>query len=189
MADHAVRARSFGAVAEEYDRGRPGYPSEAVAWALGSEPLDVVDLGAGTGKLTATLVQTGHRVVAVEPDPEMRALLERDLPSVRVAAADAEATGLPAASADAVVAGAAFHWFDRSRVFPEIARLLRPPGVLALFGNSFADDSDWAERFRKLGHGAAPGRAGRWPEADELSTYFQAVEDARFAHTHHVTRA
>ena len=61
------RARSFGLVAEEYERGRPTYPMAAISWLLGDEPVDVVDLGAGTGKLTSALVAAGHRVVAVEP--------------------------------------------------------------------------------------------------------------------------
>ncbi len=97
------RGRSFGLVAEEYDRGRPDYPVSAIRWLLGEQSLNVVDLGAGTGKLTAALVAAGHRVVAVEPVAEMRAILAERVPGTRVVAATAESTGLDASSADAVV--------------------------------------------------------------------------------------
>jgi SAM-dependent methyltransferase len=188
MADRADRARSFGSVADEYDRGRPGYPLAAVRWLLGDAPLDVVDLGAGTGKLTETLVTAGHRVLAVEPSPEMRAHLEERLPGVRVVAAAAEATGLAPASCDAVVAGAAFHWFDRSRAFPEIVRILRGPGVLGLLGNGFDRTVPWIDHFAQVSGSQGYGNQGHWPDPEELSRYFTEVEDADFPHGHPVDR-
>lgn len=189
MAEHAERARSFGAVADEYDRGRPGYPLAAVRWLLGEAPLDVVDLGAGTGKLTAALLAAGHSVVAVEPLAEMRAHLAARLPDVRVLAATAEETGLPDGCCDAVVAGAAFHWFDRGRAFPEIARILRAPGVLGLLGNGFDRTVGWIDRFAVAsGGGQAHTRAGEWPGPAELGQWFTLVEDREFRHHQRVDR-
>ena len=94
---------AFAEVAGAYERGRPGYPEDAVRWLVGSEPHDVVDLGAGTGKLTRSLVALGHRVTAVEPLEEMRAQLTVSVPGVTVIAGSAEAMPLPDASADVVV--------------------------------------------------------------------------------------
>jgi SAM-dependent methyltransferase len=188
MATHAERARSFGAVADAYDRGRPGYPLEAVRWLLGTAPLDVVDLGAGTGKLTETLVAAGHRVVAVEPSAEMSAHLRQRLPGVRVVAASAEETGLPKGSCDAVVAGAAFHWFDRVRAFGEIGRILRRPGVLGLLGNGFDRTMPWIENFAQVAGSQGQGHARNWPDAAELGQYFSEVEDADFGHVRTISR-
>ena len=183
------RARAFALVAEEYDRGRPGYPAAAVRWLLGDAPLTVADLGAGTGKLTAALVAAGHEVVAVEPLAEMRALLTAGVPGARVIAGTAEDTGLPAGSVDAVVAGAAFHWFDRSRAFPEITRILRPPGILGLLGNGFDGVAPWVARLREILGGSRLGRAGHWPTADELRERFADVELREFALEETVDRA
>lgn len=183
------RAEAFGLVADEYERGRPGYAAEAVRWLLGDGPLEVADLGAGTGKLTAALVAAGHSVVAVEPLAEMRAVLSEQIPSARIVAGSAEATTLTDASVDAVVAGSAFHWFDRSRAFPEIARILRPPGVLGLLGNRFDTTPHWVARLREILGGAPLGRAGHWPDLDELGERFTIVDDGEFAHTETVDRA
>jgi len=124
------RGRTFGAVAADYAEHRPGYPAAAVEWALGPAPgRKVLDLGAGTGKLTEAL--GAYDVVGVEPDPEMLAQLRADLPSVDAREGSAEAIPLPDASVDAVLVGQAIHWFDMDRAVPEIARVLRPGGVLA----------------------------------------------------------
>lgn len=184
------RARAFGLVAGEYERGRPGYPAPAIEWLLGPHPLDVVDLGAGTGKLTAALVAAGHRVVAVEPLPEMRERLAGALPEVSVLDATAEHTGIPDDAADAVVAGAAFHWFDQDRVFPEIARILRPPGVLGLLGNGLdAETQDWVRRLSEvLRSRRGPGRR-HWPERPRLLEWFAEVEERTFRHQQAVNRS
>jgi len=92
-------ATSFAGVADAYERARPGYPDEAVTWLVGTDPVDVVDLGAGTGKLTRALVALGHRVTAVEPLPEMSAFLREVLPGVTALEGGAEAIPLPDASA------------------------------------------------------------------------------------------
>jgi ubiquinone/menaquinone biosynthesis C-methylase UbiE len=130
--EHASRAASFGSVGGEYERGRPSYPAEAVAWLVGTDPLQVIDLGAGTGKLTRRLLELGHDVVAVEPAKGMLEQLEAELPAATTVDGTAEAIPLPDGQADAVVAGQAFHWFDAERALPEIARVLRPAGRLGL---------------------------------------------------------
>jgi SAM-dependent methyltransferase len=119
------RARSFARVATEYERGRPGYPRAAIEWLLGVEPLEVLDLGAGTGKLTAALLEAGHRVIAVEPLAEMREILTARQPRARALAGSAERLPLEDASVDAVTVGAAFHWFDQDLALAEIARVRR----------------------------------------------------------------
>jgi len=182
------RAQSFGLVAEEYERGRPSYPSSAIRWLLGDEPLDVVDLGAGTGKLTSALVAAGHRVVAVEPLDEMRAILTERVPEAQVMAASAESTGLAPGSADAVVAGAAFHWFDRTRTFPEVARILRSRGMLGLLGNGFDTSVSWVRRLQEILGGPRLGRPGHWPSEEELLVWFDETDEQQFELDHWVDR-
>lgn len=135
MALHPLAAQ-FADVAQEYDRGRPDYPPAAVgalAAELGLAPgARVLDLAAGTGKLTRALVAFGLDVVAVEPQEPLRALLEASAGAVEVLDGVAEAIPLPDAGVDAVTVADGFHWFDRDRALPEIARVLRPGGGLAL---------------------------------------------------------
>jgi ubiquinone/menaquinone biosynthesis C-methylase UbiE len=204
IAKKDARARSFGAVAEVYDRGRPGWPAEAIEWLLGPEPLEVLDLGAGTGKLTATLLAAGHRVTALEPDAEMRSVLEARVgqavgsgddaaaangPTVTVIDGRAEEIPLADGSVDAVVAGSAFHWFDRDPTLDQIGRVLRAPGVFGLLGNRFDTSVDWQRRLRKIGSAGMIYRAGHWPSHDELRKRFAEVEDRSIAHTMEVDAA
>jgi SAM-dependent methyltransferase len=121
----AAQGLAFDPVAEEYDRGRTGWPVE-VADGIGGEV--VVDLAAGTGKLTEVLVERFPGVIAVEPSEGMRAVLARKLPSVDVRVGSAEAIPLEDGSVDAVFVGDAFHWFDPLAAGAEIARVLRPGG-------------------------------------------------------------
>jgi SAM-dependent methyltransferase len=134
-ADRLLHGSSFGAAAAAYAEHRPGYAEAAVRWALepvrDRQPVRVADIGAGTGKLTMTLAGLGAEVTAVEPDPQMLAELRRAMPAVRLVPGSAERIPLPDASLDAVLAGQAMHWFDMDRALPEIARVLRPGGVLA----------------------------------------------------------
>lgn len=140
MSIHPWAAAGFGSAAEAYERGRPDYPPEAIAWL--AERLDlgpgrtVVDLGAGTGKLSRLLAGTGARVIAVEPVDEMRAFIE-----VEALAGTAEAIPLPDACADAVTAAQAFHWFRPDEAGREIDRILKPGGKLARIDNRL-DRSD-----------------------------------------------
>jgi SAM-dependent methyltransferase len=143
--DVRLRATSFGTVAGEYERARPDYPEEAVSWLadrLGIGPgRDVLDLGAGTGKLTRQIAALGARVVAVEPLDAMRVELERAVPGVETLAGTAEVVPLADASVDAVTCAQAFHWFDADHALPEIWRVLRPGGGVGLIWN-LRDESD-----------------------------------------------
>ena len=141
---------AFADVAGAYERGRPGYPEEAVRWLAGDQPQDVVDLGAGTGKLTRALVALGHRVTAVEPLEEMRRELEAALPDIRALPGSAEAMPLPDSSADVVTSAQAFHWFDHANALPEIARVLRAGGRIALVWNSRDDRDPWMSRLSAI---------------------------------------
>lgn len=136
------RRLSFGSAAGAYHRYRPGYPAAALRFVLGKARLRVLDLGAGTGRLTERLVELGHDVVAVEPDPEMLGVLNNSL-TVESHRGTAEEIPLPDGSVDAVTVGQAFHWFERERALPEIARVLRPAGVLGLLWNVLDDRIDW----------------------------------------------
>jgi ubiquinone/menaquinone biosynthesis C-methylase UbiE len=180
--DKEARARSFGAVAATYDRGRPGWPAEAIEWVLGPEPLDVLDLGAGTGKLTAALLAAGHRVTALEPSAGMREVLAERLPSVAILDGRAEELPLADGSVDAVVAGSAFHWFDREPTLDEIGRVLRGTGIFGLLGNRYDTSVDWQRRLRKISSAGMIYRAGHWPSQDELRERFGEVEDRSIAH-------
>jgi ubiquinone/menaquinone biosynthesis C-methylase UbiE len=112
-------------VPDLYDAARPGYPDEAVEWALGGRVGVVVDLGAGTGILTRQLVSRAPGVIAVDPSPAMLERLRQRLPGVDARTGSAESMGLVSGSADAVIAGSAFHWFARPAADREIARVLR----------------------------------------------------------------
>jgi SAM-dependent methyltransferase len=143
-------AHSFGAVAAAYERGRPTYPPDAVRWLIGREAATVLELGAGTGKLTAELVAQGHDVLATEPDEAMLALLEDVLPTARTVLASAEELPAGDRSVDVVIAAQAFHWFDHEVALPEIARVLKPGGVLALVWNYRDDRIPWVRRLGDL---------------------------------------
>ena len=136
LSERARQGRKFGPAAEDYERGRAPWPDAAVeraaaALELGSDAT-VVDLGAGTGKLTRLLAGRFRRVVAVEPLPEMRAVLTANLPHVEVVDGTAERIPLPAGAVDAIFAGDAFHWFDGRAALAEFARVLAPGGGVAL---------------------------------------------------------
>ncbi|MGV9369922.1 class I SAM-dependent methyltransferase [Micromonospora tulbaghiae] len=149
---------SFGAAATAYAEHRPDYARAALRWALEPAPgARVLDLGAGTGKLTATLAEVSGDVTAVEPDPAMLAELRRTLPDVRALSGSAEAIPLPDASVDAVVAGNAMHWFDMAVAGPEIARVLSPGGVLAGLWNVVDDRVDWVAGLAAVSGSAAIG--------------------------------
>jgi ubiquinone/menaquinone biosynthesis C-methylase UbiE len=128
-------ARSFASVADAYDRARPSYPREAVEWLTGRTAATVVELGAGTGKLTDRLVEIGHDVLATDPLEEMLAHLRLRHPDLRVVNAPAEAIPAATRSVDTVVAAQAFHWFDAEAALREAARVLKPEGRIALVWN------------------------------------------------------
>ncbi len=141
--------RSFGPVADAYDRARPSYPVEAVGWMTGAGSSVVLELGAGTGKLTELLHAAGHEVVATDPLPEMLEKLVKRVPVQTVVAA-AEHIPLRSRSVDLVVCGQSFHWFDHDLALAEIARVLRPGGMLALVWNTYDEGIPWVKRLKQL---------------------------------------
>jgi SAM-dependent methyltransferase len=171
VSDRAARSRSFETVAAEYERHRPDYPEEALRWAIGCLGLEpgarVLDVGAGTGKLTRGLVALGLEVAAVEPGAPMLDQLRAAVPEAEALEGPAEAIPLPDADADAAFAGQAYHWFDRDRALPELHRVLRPGGGLALLWNWWDErDPLQAELGRLIGYaGHEPYRNEELPGA------------------------
>jgi ubiquinone/menaquinone biosynthesis C-methylase UbiE len=169
-------AASFGRVVEDYDRGRPNYPEATVEWMVG-DARRVVDLGAGTGKLTRSLVAPEREVVALEPQEPMIKQLHATLDGAIAACAGAEAIPLTSGWADVVVVAQAFHWFDQQRALPEIARVLRSGGRLSLVWNVRDESVGWvAELTRITGRdNSTSTRMGLDP-----TPYFGGFETLRF---------
>ncbi|NQX33393.1 class I SAM-dependent methyltransferase [Herbiconiux sp. VKM Ac-2851] len=156
MAKDQQYAQSVGAEAAAYDAGRPGYPDDAVEWLLSRAATDddarpdVVDVGAGTGKFTASLVARSASVTAVEPDELMRARLAANLPTVVAVEGTGEQLPLGDASADVVTYAQSWHWVDVEAASQEAARVLRPGGVLALVWNVRDEQVDWVRRLTEV---------------------------------------
>lgn len=151
---HTAAADGFSAGADDYERGRPSYPADAAALVcreLGIGPgARVLDLAAGTGKLTRLLVPTGAEVVAVEPVAEMRRRLRENVPYAHVLDGTAERIPVPDRSVDAVTVAQAFHWFDAPVALREIAWVLKPGGGLALLWNERDTDEPWVAELSRL---------------------------------------
>jgi ubiquinone/menaquinone biosynthesis C-methylase UbiE len=170
---------TFDAVAEDYDRGRARWPRELLD---GIDAKTVLDLGAGTGKLTRLLVERFPEVYAVEPLAGMRAVLARNVPRATVLPGDAERIPLDDGSVDAVFVAEAFHWFDSKAAVLEIARVLRPNGLLVVAFN------EWLSQFEPpigaAAHAAIESRAARLPPAGgpkvQSGAWKQGFEDAPF---------
>jgi SAM-dependent methyltransferase len=175
--DFAKHASSFGAAADLYGRIRPRYPVEALRWALGEEPLHVVDLGAGTGILTRQLVDLGHAVIAVEPDDKMREQIGGD-------ARAGTATAIPAGDAtqDAVTAGQAYHWFAGEPAHREIARVLRPGGLFVPIWNVRDESVPWVAQLTEVfdGHRGRDALDERHLPPDQFGPGFAGPELMRF---------
>lgn len=161
---------SFGPSADVYERHRPDYPPAAIRWALGAEPLRVLDVGAGTGKLTRALLAAGHEVVAVEPDAQMRDAFAAAVAGVDVLCGSAEELPVADESFDAVAVGQAYHWFDTSRALPELARVLHPEGLLAVVWNRRDVSEPWVAELSRILVGPG-GRRGD-PEAERAIESF-----------------
>lgn len=147
-----LHASSFGAAAEQYQRGRPEYPRSAVEWLVPRRARRVLDLGAGTGKLTRSLVEAGLTVTAVEPSRGMRERLAAAVPGAVVLAGTAERIPLADASVDAVLVAHAWHWFDATLAVPEIARVLVPGGTLSLVWNMRDEAEPWVAALGTIMH-------------------------------------
>ncbi len=174
------RSLSFGSQAAAYERGRPSYPPEAINWLLASDPdhpvRDVLDLGAGTGKLTSRLVERGLNVVAVDPIAEMLDVLRATLPDTPALLGTAEQIPLPDNSVDAVLVAQAWHWFDPERAAAEVSRVLRPGGRLGLLWNVRDERLGWV---KELGHIVGT-------EHDWANTTVVLAEPFTDVHTHQV---
>lgn len=179
------RGRQFDRVAETYARTRPTYPDPAVDWLLGAPSLRVLELAAGTGKLTVSLAERGQHVVATEPSPQMITALAGgvDVPSVRCVAEQLPFTD---ACFDVVVVGQAFHWFDTAAAVPEIARVLAAGGTLAMIWNFRDERTDWSRQLSDIigaeNFGPAQPRGVDWLQSTELgdSGPFGPIEQRDF---------
>ena len=186
MAIHESAAKGFAAGADAYERGRPEYSPEAVERLLRELAIGagsrVLDLAAGTGKLTRQLDGTGAELVAVEPIAEMRAKLEAALPGVEAIEGTAEAIPLPNHSVDAVAVGQAFHWFDSIRAVSEIRRVLRPTGGVGLIWQVRDASRPWTvdEIIDRADDGHPRFRTGMWREAFDRTALFDPLETATY---------
>lgn len=188
----APRRLTFGANADAYERARPAWPQEAARWLVPEGAELVVELGAGTGKLTRAVAALGVRVVAVEPDRRMLAVL-RGL-GLEGVEGSAEAIPFGDGAADAVVAGSSLHWFELELALPQIHRVLRPGGRFG-FGWNHRDDRHpaIAGMTEAVYEAQARTRGPRWRSRDwaaELTAggLFEEVERARFEHVHELPR-
>lgn len=148
-------ASAFQEGGEHYDRVRPSYPADSLAWLLAGspqEPRDVLDIGAGTGKYTELMVQQGWNLWATDPSADMLAQLKAKLPAVETFLGKAEHLALPDASIDLVVVAQAWHWFDPVQASSEIARVLRPGGTLGLIWNQLDVGIPWVHRLARIMH-------------------------------------
>jgi SAM-dependent methyltransferase len=187
---HRAATAGFGRAAEAYERSRPDYPMEAVDRLVQeleiSRDCSVLDLGAGTGKLTRMLVPTGARLTAVEPVESMRRALARQVPEAAVTAGTAEAIPAADGAFDAVMCAQAFHWFARDRALAEIHRVLRPHGRLALLWNLRDESVDWVRRLTGIidrFQGDTPSeRTGEWRRAFSATDLFGTLHQRRFPH-------
>lgn len=144
--------QSFQDGGAHYERVRPGYPGESAGWLIPAGAQDAADIGAGTGKFTALLVERGLHTVAVDPSSDMLAQLRRTLPGVTAVEGTAEDTGLAGESFDLVTVAQAWHWCDPLRASTEIARILRPGGVLGLVWNQLDTSVPWVHRLSRIMH-------------------------------------
>lgn len=188
---HPTAADGFGRDAQTYSRGRPGFPPEALEWLrleLGLEAgKTVVDLGAGTGKFTGLLMQTGAGVVAVDPVDAMLARLSAELPEVRTVRASAQNLPLDDATADVVVCAQSFHWFATRAALAEIRRVLKPGGMLGLIWNVRDRSVAWVDSLARIVD-RHEGDAPRYDQGEWRAVFpapgFSDMQEKAVAHAH-----
>jgi ubiquinone/menaquinone biosynthesis C-methylase UbiE len=183
---------SFDSVADVYERSRPEYAPDALAWIAHRLRLGrVLDLGAGTGKLTRQLVELGADVVAVEPGDEMRAVLVEAVPGVDVRAGNAEAIPLEDASVDAITVAQAFHWFRVDDALREMHRVLKPGGSFALLWNEWDEEDALMRALNEVVNTLRPTgtHSGRHYEELQESPLFGGREERSFHHADEVPAA
>ncbi|WP_025274467.1 class I SAM-dependent methyltransferase [Haloglycomyces albus] len=182
-------ATNFGTAADLYDNVRPTYPREAIDYQLGTDPVTVADIGAGTGKLTRIIVQAGHRVIAVEPDSRMAEQLSGQSSDVPVHVAGAEELPLDDNSVDVVTAGQSFHWFDNDTALREIRRVLNPDGVFAPIWNIRDESVSWVAALSEIiGRSNAEYLASHIADdSDYFEPHFSQRELQVFRHEYPIT--
>jgi len=193
MAGREEMSLSFGAAAGAYESGRPDYPREAVDWMLApvreaGRAVRVADVGAGTGKLTRTIVEAGAEVVAIDPDAAMLAALRDHVHGVPTFVGTGERMPLPDAAVDAVLLGQAWHWVDPVAASAEVGRVLRHGGVLGLVWNIRDESDPWVARLTAAMHGshAEEMLAGDGPRVAEP---FDGLESRTWTWTRSIPRA
>lgn len=184
----ASLARSFELIGEDYDRFRPGFPEEAVDIMIPERVEVALDLGAGTGKLTALLQDRADRVVAVEPSVAMLDVLRSALPDVEALIGSAEQIPLPDGSTDVVTVAQAFHWFDRPSACAEIARVLRTEGTLGLVWNRHDPTCSWDRAAHRVAHPAVADSDGTTTSAVEELPGFHFVERRQISWAERISR-
>jgi SAM-dependent methyltransferase len=167
-----ARAQSFGEIAPEYERFRPGPPEAAVEWILPTVVHRAVDLGAGTGALSRVLINRAEEVVAIEPDDRMRSVLSRELSGVRALKGSGESMPIPDGSVDAVLASSSWHWMDPVPTLHEVARVLVPGGVLGALWSGPDPDGSFLVNARQLLGGQSPAPGGALSQ-EEFATLIQ----------------
>jgi ubiquinone/menaquinone biosynthesis C-methylase UbiE len=196
MPVHDVAQRGFDAGASAYERARPSYPPDAVAWLVehcGIVPdARVCDLAAGTGKFTRLIEPIGTQLIAVEPVEGMRRLLHESFGGLPVVAATAEALPFEAASIDAVTVAQAFHWFDADRAFAELGRVLRVGGRVGIIWNARDRSVDWVDALWSIMDRVE--KQAPWRDHDDRSavalgarTGFGPIHQAEFWHEQQLT--
>jgi len=183
VTDRDERALSFGAIASDYDRLRPGPPEAAVDWLLPAQCQVAIDVGAGTGLLTRALARKVAQVIAVEPDERMAAVLRARSPGVRVLSGSGEAIPVPDASADGVFVSSAWHWMDPGRAAGEIGRVLRDGGRFGVIWTSLDREADWLVELRRPAR-PSPADADAGQAAQERAGHHEVMlpEAAPFGH-------
>jgi SAM-dependent methyltransferase len=188
---HPAAAQGFSAAARAYERSRPSYPEEAVDRLVQELEVTrdglVLDLGAGTGKLTRLLAPTGARLVALDPVEAMRKECADLVPDAMVLGGVAEALPFRDGTFDGVVAGQAFHWFDGPRALAEIHRVLKPSGRLGLIWNVRDESVDWVRRLTEIidpyERTAPREKTQEWRAAFQMTDLFGSLNQRRFPHS------
>jgi len=196
MPVHISAEEGYAQVGATYEKGRAGYPPDAIAFLLQRLGVvgggTVVDLAAGTGKSTRALLTAGVTPIAVEPVAHMRDTLRAQSPGVEVVDGTAESMPLPDSSADAVVAAQAFHWFDGPAALREIGRVLKPMGALGLLWNGQDRTIDWVDAIWQQVDAARDDTPSawsyKWREAFVDGSGFSPLTSATFRHDHPTDR-